>query len=498
MKKIILAIIFQVVIITWAHSQCNRYSLSFDSSSYVSVNDTGSLRGGQLTMCIYYKTSSTVIQALFTKNKISDASAFQYGGSINHTYFNPLRTYAITTAHNGACQVGQGYSTMGPASGYVPVNIWQQMVFTYDGVTQKLYVNGILVNSSVINKGNIQNCAGGNLLFGINALTGPAWFVGQMDEISVYNRALSQAEITTRRNTILNIANENGLVAYYRFEEGKGTVTNDLSGNGNHGTLVGCKWSTDVPFKKEFNTHLNLSGNQAICADTTLHLQAPDSNTFIYQWYKDTFPVNQSSGINVSQPGNYYAVIMDIAGGCIKNTDTTTLTVYSLPSIPHISGPIIINGSNILAQYYSDNTSSFTRLWTAVSGSIQGLATDTSVQVLWGGTGTYSLQLSVEDGHGCRNKQNIAISNHTGIEQQLNPGSCFKLYPNPVDGDDLVVITNDDAAYSIEIYNYAGVKMMTTFMQKEKLLNIDSLASGSYFVVLRGNGICTARKFVKI
>ncbi len=36
--------------------------------------------------------------------------------------------------------------------------------------------------------------------------------------------------------------NEQGLVAYYSFDEGEGNVTHDLSGNGNDGTIYGAKW----------------------------------------------------------------------------------------------------------------------------------------------------------------------------------------------------------------------------------------------------------------
>ena len=43
------------------------------------------------------------------------------------------------------------------------------------------------------------------------------------------------------------VGNEAGLVGYWDFEEGTGSVVNDLSGNGNNGTINGASWSTDVP-----------------------------------------------------------------------------------------------------------------------------------------------------------------------------------------------------------------------------------------------------------
>ena len=49
-----------------------------------------------------------------------------------------------------------------------------------------------------------------------------------------------------------DLSNESGLVGYWRFEEGSGTIVEDLSGEGNHGTLTTDDtglpaWSTDVP-----------------------------------------------------------------------------------------------------------------------------------------------------------------------------------------------------------------------------------------------------------
>ena len=37
------------------------------------------------------------------------------------------------------------------------------------------------------------------------------------------------------------------LLMHWDFEEGTGSVVNDLSGNGNNGTINGATWSTDVP-----------------------------------------------------------------------------------------------------------------------------------------------------------------------------------------------------------------------------------------------------------
>ena len=40
--------------------------------------------------------------------------------------------------------------------------------------------------------------------------------------------------------------NETGLVGFWNFNEGNGNVLNDLTNNGNNGTINGATWSTDT------------------------------------------------------------------------------------------------------------------------------------------------------------------------------------------------------------------------------------------------------------
>lgn len=74
-----------------------------------------------------------------------------------------------------------------------------------------------------------------------DAGTPSQFFAGKLDEIRIWNRALSQTEIRNNMNKQLT-GSEPGLVAYYQMNEGEnGTCEDgkdvcDKSGNGNHGT----------------------------------------------------------------------------------------------------------------------------------------------------------------------------------------------------------------------------------------------------------------------
>ncbi len=76
----------------------------------------------------------------------------------------------------------------------LPLNAWSHLAMSWDGTTQRLYVNGNQVASRAL-AGTLPNSAGA-LRFGGNGVW-PEWFAGRLDEIRIYDRALSQAELQT-------------------------------------------------------------------------------------------------------------------------------------------------------------------------------------------------------------------------------------------------------------------------------------------------------------
>jgi hypothetical protein len=77
-------------------------------------------------------------------------------------------------------------------SAQLPANAWSHLAMTWDGTTQRLYVNGSQVASRAVG-GTLPNSAGA-LRFGGNSVWSE-WFAGRLDEIRVYDRTLTQAEL---------------------------------------------------------------------------------------------------------------------------------------------------------------------------------------------------------------------------------------------------------------------------------------------------------------
>ncbi|MDA0168687.1 hypothetical protein OJ998_06280 [Solirubrobacter taibaiensis] len=87
----------------------------------------------------------------------------------------------------------------------LPADRWSHVATTFDGTTLRLYVNGVEVSSMPVT-GPIK-VSSGALRMGGNAVWGE-WFNGTLDEVRVYNRALSGAELMADRDT--PIANGTG------------------------------------------------------------------------------------------------------------------------------------------------------------------------------------------------------------------------------------------------------------------------------------------------
>ena len=83
----------------------------------------------------------------------------------------------------------------------ININNWVHITGSWDGNTMKVYVNGVL-EDSIINPNHIQGTNAQDLFFGTMAVNNnfPYWLNGKIDDIGVWNRALTQQEVTDLYN----------------------------------------------------------------------------------------------------------------------------------------------------------------------------------------------------------------------------------------------------------------------------------------------------------
>lgn len=146
------------------------------------------------------------------------------------------RSYNVTVS-NGVVQLRlspDGTSTNAyyiSSTTQINNNAWNHVVFTFDKQFMRLYVNGSANATPVANTNSIYAGTGGALFMGRIYTAGD--FNGSLDDVRIYNRALSPREVRDLYNWAPSPR------VYLKMEEGAGTSANDDSGNARTGTLNG-------------------------------------------------------------------------------------------------------------------------------------------------------------------------------------------------------------------------------------------------------------------
>ena len=241
---------------TWYDISGNSNNATFvDSPSYLSVpqpyfNFDGSNDYMRIVRSPSMSPTSGLTQEVwFNYPSIPTTAIFiglQYGASTNNTY--ALWKENATTIMGGVNTSGS-FSAIGTGTTNLVGNRWYHLVHTYDGSTQKLYLDGVLMTTGS-QSGTIQYDANNTrVLIGADDNSGynsgaSYPHPGKMGQVRIYNRGLSAAEVLKNYNAQRkryfqeeNIAT-NGLMVYLdaantRSYPGIGNTWYDLIGNRN-------------------------------------------------------------------------------------------------------------------------------------------------------------------------------------------------------------------------------------------------------------------------
>ncbi len=197
-------------------------ALEFDGiNDYVRVNDSPTLDGmSELTIVSWIYLSST--------NK---------GGTIIKKTPNYQIAVADSTRklrvgiHNGFNWIGFSGSWLDTGL-IVSAGTWHHVAMVWNGSTLTPYLDAV-DGISFMGSGSINDNSSA-VLIGLD--NEADYFNGTIDEVAIYDKALSAEEIQALMHSRPD-TDEPNLVAYWDFDEGEGQIVYDLSLNDNHGRL---------------------------------------------------------------------------------------------------------------------------------------------------------------------------------------------------------------------------------------------------------------------
>lgn len=121
---------------------------------------------------------------------------------------------------------------------------WIHVVGKVDATSTYIYKNGVLRDSDVYTASITPANGTAPLYFGTTSLGDPSFFKGDIKDVRIWNRALSDAEVL---QVYQGAAVTSGLVGKWLLNEAAGTSALD-SVNANNGTYVGGRtYGTDRP-----------------------------------------------------------------------------------------------------------------------------------------------------------------------------------------------------------------------------------------------------------
>ena len=234
-----------------ASSFTNTKSIQLDGvDDYVDCGNDSSLNlTSQITWSAWVK-----FNALNNAVNYGIVSNFDPNEGYNYTFIY----YPSTTSSSRKLRLRIN-SSSGSLSGYYDTSVdlsdnqWHHVAFSFDGTTNangiKVYVDGVNVNSFTSSNAGIFSSSGSTL---IGAYQTASWFANaNIDEVSVFNSALSQSDVTAiyGGGNPSSLSSYSSLVSWWRCGDGDvSPILTDNGSGGNNGTMTNFStFSTDVP-----------------------------------------------------------------------------------------------------------------------------------------------------------------------------------------------------------------------------------------------------------
>ncbi|MBI4452708.1 hypothetical protein HY637_04720, partial [Candidatus Woesearchaeota archaeon] len=243
-----------------------------------------------------------------------------------------------------------GYDRSAVGTSVLPLNAWTHLTGTYSSGALRLYVNGNLVRTTSVS-GSMATSSN-PLRIGGNSVWGE-WFKGKIDEIRIYNRVLSQAEIQSDMNT--PIGGQQALPIISSFNATPSSII-----AGENSTLA---WSTI----NATNVSIN-QGIGAVAASGSINVAPAATTTYTLTATNSGGSVNQNTIVFVSQPPDTTSPTANLTSPASGSTVSGTINVVATATdnVGVAGVQFLLDGANLGSE---DTTSPYSVSWNTASSS---------------------------------------------------------------------------------------------------------------------------------
>ena len=271
----------------WVDGKVGSGAMDFDGSDdYVTLGDVPAFELDTFTISGWVKRGGTGTEDVIASLQYQSNAAGGLSG-VNF-YFgdtNTLRLDAYISDSNERVETVETYTDTD----------WHYVLATKSGVTLTMYVDGIQVKQGNLSSATVDYTHSSTQ----NSAIGGRWrntsqdyhgdYVGSVDDVRIYNRALSADEVQrlykATAGTKISSGLSKGLVGHWNFDDETGTLARDISGNENNGTLTLMDPATDWVAGKIGTTSLDFDGsNDGVWISNTSGLIDPNEPYSVTAW----------------------------------------------------------------------------------------------------------------------------------------------------------------------------------------------------------------------
>ena len=268
---------------------------TFDGSNdYIQVNDSNSLDGSltRFTILAWVYVNKSVDMSYFVSKEKDTGASGSYG----------LYMDCATGCKYGFDFFSNSDNDYVMADANLTNNTWAHLAGTWDGSNIRLYVNGIQQSSTPAVTGTSVNNTNYNLTIGLAANYAAPYFNGSIDEVRIYNRALSAQEILlhyqsefTKYNSsqyrfYANVTNlTDGTYTYY----GWANNTAGVSGQTDSGYPRYVSVNTFIYFMSP--TQANGTSLSRNWTEANITVNTANVDTFKFNWNGTTYTIYDNS-----------------------------------------------------------------------------------------------------------------------------------------------------------------------------------------------------------